>query len=150
MANLIMGRLQSTKQVRTQKCCTYLKVRCMTKIFSRPCVLDQTSDVRQILDLIADKWTALVILALSRGTHRYSELHRTIGGVSQKMLTQTLRSLETSGLIDRKVYPTVPPMVEYSLTHLGETLVKPLKTLCDWASEHMNEVEQARKQVTKK
>jgi DNA-binding HxlR family transcriptional regulator len=121
----------------------------MTEIFSRPCVLDQTSDVRQILDLIADKWTALVILALSRGTHRYSELHRTIGGVSQKMLTQTLRSLETSGLIDRKVYPTVPPMVEYSLTPLGETLVKPLKTLCDWASEHMDEVEKARKQVTK-
>jgi DNA-binding HxlR family transcriptional regulator len=144
MANSIMGRLQSTKQVRTQKCCTYLKVRCMTEIFSRPCVLDQTSDVRQILDLIADKWTALVILALSRGTHRYSELHRTIGGVSQKMLTQTLRSLEASGLIDRKVYPTVPPMVEYSLTPLGETLVKPLKTLCDWASEHMDEVEKAR------
>jgi DNA-binding HxlR family transcriptional regulator len=139
-----MGRLQSTKQVRTQKCCTYLKVRCMTEIFSRPCVLDQTSDVRQILDLIADKWTALVILALSRGTYRYSELHRTIGGVSQKMLTQTLRSLEASGLIDRKVYPTVPPMVEYSLTPLGETLVKPLKTLCDWASEHMDEVEKAR------
>jgi DNA-binding HxlR family transcriptional regulator len=145
-----MGRLQSTKQVRTQKCCTYLKVRCMTEIFSRPCVLDQTSNVRQILDLIADKWTALVILALSRGTHRYSELHRTIGGVSQKMLTQTLRSLESSGLIDRKVYPTVPPMVEYSLTPLGETLVKPLKTLCNWASEHMDEVENARKQATKK
>jgi DNA-binding HxlR family transcriptional regulator len=85
-----------------------------------------------------------VILALSRGTHRYSELHRTIGGVSQKMLTQTLRSLEASGLIDRKVYPTVPPMVEYSLTPLGETLVKPLKTLCEWASEHMDEVEKAR------
>jgi DNA-binding HxlR family transcriptional regulator len=121
----------------------------MTEIFSRPCVLDQTSDVRQILDLIADKWTALVILALSRGTYRYSELHRTIGGVSQKMLTQTLRSLETSGLIDRKVYPTVPPMVEYSLTPLGETLVKPLKTLCDWASEHMDEVEKAREKQDK-
>jgi DNA-binding HxlR family transcriptional regulator len=121
----------------------------MTKIFSRPCVLDQTSDVRQILDLIADKWTALVILALSRGTHRYSELHRTIGGVSQKMLTQTLRSLEASGLIDRKVYPTVPPMVEYSLTPLGETLVKPLKTLCEWASEHMDEVEKAREKQLK-
>jgi DNA-binding HxlR family transcriptional regulator len=116
----------------------------MTEPSNRPCVLDQTSDVRQILDLIADKWTALVILALSRGTKRYSELHRTIGGVSQKMLTQTLRNLEHSGLIDRKVYPAVPPMVEYSLTPLGETLVKPLKTLCDWASSHMDEVETAR------
>jgi DNA-binding HxlR family transcriptional regulator len=116
----------------------------MTNPLSRPCVLDQTSDVRQILDLIADKWTALVILALSRGTRRYSELHREIGGVSQKMLTQTLRGLESSGLIHRKVYPAVPPMVEYSLTPLGETLVKPLKTLCDWASEHFHEVEAVR------
>jgi DNA-binding HxlR family transcriptional regulator len=121
----------------------------MTKAGTRPCVLDQTSDVRQILDLIADKWTALVILALSRGTKRYSELHRTIGGVSQKMLTQTLRNLEHSGLIDRKVYPAVPPMVEYSLTPLGETLVKPLKTLCDWASAHMDEVELARAEAAK-
>jgi DNA-binding HxlR family transcriptional regulator len=123
----------------------------MTQPLSRPCVLDQTSDVRQILDLIADKWTALIILALSRGTKRYSELHRTIGGVSQKMLTQTLRGLESNGLVNRKVYPTVPPMVEYSLTPLGESLVKPLKTLCDWASEHMNEVAEARKkQLMKK
>jgi DNA-binding HxlR family transcriptional regulator len=120
----------------------------MTERLSRSCVLDQTSDVRQILDLIADKWTALVILALSRGTYRYSELHRTIGGVSQKMLTQTLRGLESSGLIDRKVYPTVPPMVEYSLTPLGETLVKPLKNLCSWASEYMHEVEDARSKTT--
>jgi DNA-binding HxlR family transcriptional regulator len=111
---------------------------------SRPCVLDQTSDVRQVLDLIADKWTALVILSLSRNTRRYGELHREIGGVSQKMLTQTLRSLENSGLIHRKVYPVVPPMVEYSLTPLGETLVAPLKTLCNWASEHFHEVELAR------
>jgi DNA-binding HxlR family transcriptional regulator len=111
---------------------------------SRPCVLDQTSDVRQVLDLIADKWTALVILALSRQTRRYSELHREIGGVSQKMLTQTLRNLENSGLIHRQVYPIVPPMVEYSLTPLGATLVKPLKTLCNWASEHFHEVELAR------
>jgi DNA-binding HxlR family transcriptional regulator len=111
---------------------------------SRPCVLDQTSDVRQVLDLIADKWTALVILSLSRNTRRYGELHREIGGVSQKMLTQTLRNLENSGLIHRKVYPVVPPMVEYSLTPLGETLIKPLKALCNWASEHFSEVELAR------
>jgi DNA-binding HxlR family transcriptional regulator len=116
----------------------------MTELQSRPCVLDQTSDVRQVLDLIADKWTALVMLSLSRNTRRYGELHREIGGVSQKMLTQTLRNLEHSGLIDRKVYPVVPPRVEYSLTPLGETLVIPLKTLCNWASEHFHEVEIAR------
>jgi DNA-binding HxlR family transcriptional regulator len=65
-------------------------------------------------------------------------------GQSQKMLTQTLRNLENSGLIDRKVYPVVPPMVEYSLTPLGATLVIPLKTLCNWASEHFHEMEIAR------
>ena len=116
----------------------------MTEEKARPCVLDQNSDIRQVLDLIADKWTALVILGLSRGTKRYSELHREIGGVSQKMLTQTLRSLENSGLIHRKVYPVVPPMVEYSLTPLGETLVPSIKNLCSWASEHFHEVETAR------
>jgi DNA-binding HxlR family transcriptional regulator len=120
----------------------------MTESQARPCVLDQNSDIRQVLDLIADKWTALIILGLSRGTKRYSELHREIGGVSQKMLTQTLRSLENSGLIQRKVYPVVPPMVEYSLTPLGKTLVPPLKTLCDWASEHFSEVEAARIKAT--
>jgi DNA-binding HxlR family transcriptional regulator len=124
-------------------------VRKVTEQESRPCVLDQTADVRQVLDLIADKWTALVILSLSRNTRRYSELHREIGGVSQKMLTQTLRNLEHSGLIHRQVYPVVPPMVEYSLTPLGETLVKPLKTLCNWASEHFHEVESARSAAIK-
>jgi DNA-binding HxlR family transcriptional regulator len=142
--NSIINGLQSRKQVHTQKCYTYLKVRKMTELQSRPCVLDQTSDVRQVLDLIADKWTALVILSLSRNTRRYGELHREIGGVSQKMLTQTLRNLEKSGLIHRQVYPVVPPMVEYSLTPLGKTLVTPLKTLCNWASEHFYEVELAR------
>lgn len=116
----------------------------MTKPHDRPCVLDQNSDIRQVLDLIADKWTALIILGLSRNTKRYSELHREIGGISQKMLTQTLRSLESSGLIQRQVYPVVPPMVEYSLTTLGETLVSPLKTLCGWASEHFDEVKVSR------
>lgn len=90
----------------------------------------QTSGVRRTLDLVADKWTALVILTLTQDTKRYSELHRTIGGISQKMLTQTLRKLEQSGLIQRKVYPVVPPMVEYSLTPLGQTLIEPLKSLC--------------------
>ena len=118
---------------------------------SQKCVLDRTSAVLQTLDLIADKWTALVIMALLQGTKRYSQLHRDIGGISQKMLTQTLRSLETSGLIDRKVYPVVPPMVEYSLTPLGETLVQPLTALCVWTSEHFDEMEAARaKAIDKK
>jgi DNA-binding HxlR family transcriptional regulator len=100
-------------------------------------VLNPDCPSRQVLDRIADKWTALIIYALSDGTHRYSELQRRIGGVSQKMLTQTLRSLEDDGLIERKVYPVVPPMVEYSLTPLGSTLTEPLSAICQWAEKHL-------------
>ncbi|MBE9103991.1 helix-turn-helix transcriptional regulator [Nostoc cf. edaphicum LEGE 07299] len=112
------------------------------------CAFDQTSGVRKALDLVADKWTALIIMALAEDTKRYSELHRKIDGISQKMLTQTLRQLESNGLIRRKVYPVVPPMVEYSLTSLGKTLVEPLKALCRWASEHFHEVEVAIEQAS--
>lgn len=107
-------------------------------------VLRKNCIAQQVLDLIADKWTALVVYTLSRDTRRYSELKREIEGISQKMLTQTLRQLEKDGLIARKVYPVVPPMVEYSLTPLGQTLIKPLKELCRWAEEHFHEVEKAR------
>ncbi len=107
-------------------------------------VLKQDCGVQQVLDLVADKWTTLVVYLLSRGTKRYSELKREIEGVSQKMLTQTLRRMERDGLIARKIYPVVPPMVEYSLTPLGQTLTEPLKALCLWAEEHLPEVEKAR------
>ena len=112
------------------------------------CAFDQTSGVRKALDLVADKWTALIIMALAQDTRRYGELHRKIDGISQKMLTQTLRQLESSGLVHRKVYPVVPPMVEYCLTSLGETLVEPLKALCLWAGEHFYQVETAREQAS--
>ncbi|MBD2034545.1 helix-turn-helix transcriptional regulator [Leptolyngbya sp. FACHB-321] len=117
-------------------------------IQQQSCAFDQTSGVRKALDLVADKWTALIIMALAQDTKRYGELHRKIDGISQKMLTQTLRQLEGSGLIHRKVHPVVPPMVEYSLTLLGETLVEPLKALCSWAAEHFHEVEAAREQAS--
>ena len=107
-------------------------------------VLKRDCSAQRVLDLIADKWTTLVVYTLSRGTRRYSELQREIEGVSQKMLTQTLRRLEGDGLVARKVHPVVPPRVEYSLTPLGQTLIKPLKELCDWAEEHFHEVEKAR------
>jgi DNA-binding HxlR family transcriptional regulator len=99
---------------------------------------------QQVLDLVANKWTALVIYALSRGTRRYSELQREIEGVSQKMLTQTLRNLERDGIVERVVYPVVPPKVEYSLTPLGETLIEPLGSLCRWAEAHCDELQAAR------
>jgi DNA-binding HxlR family transcriptional regulator len=84
------------------------------------------------------------LYVLSGGTKRYGELQREIGEISQRMLTRTLRDLERNGLIKRKVYPVVPPMVEYSLTPLGETLNGVLKSLCDWSNENYDAVETAR------
>lgn len=109
-----------------------------------PNVLSARCPTRAVLDLIADKWTTLVIYLLSGGTKRYGELQREIDGISQKMLTQTLRNLEQDGLVRRVVYPEVPPRTEYSLTPLGETLRKPLGSLCEWAETHIAEVERAR------
>jgi DNA-binding HxlR family transcriptional regulator len=111
---------------------------------SKPCVFDENCGSQQVLELIANKWTALVIYALAPGNRRFSELQRQIGGVSQKMLTQTLRRLERDGLVTRKVYPVVPPRVEYSLTRLGETLIEPLKAICKWAEAHLPELRAAR------
>jgi DNA-binding HxlR family transcriptional regulator len=84
------------------------------------------------------------IYALTRGVKRSSELRRQIGGISQKMLTQTLRDLERDGLVEREVYPVVPPKVEYSLTPLGKSLKDPLQAICKWAEEHVHEMEAAR------
>jgi DNA-binding HxlR family transcriptional regulator len=109
-----------------------------------PNVLSVQCPTRAVLDLIADKWTTLVIYVLSQGTRRFGQLEREIDGISQKMLTQTLRNLEGDGLVKRVVYPEVPPRTEYSLTPLGETLRKPLGSLCEWAETHIAEVEKAR------
>ena len=100
--------------------------------------------LRQAIGLIADKWTVMVVHTLAQGTRRYSELQRAIGGVSQKVLTQNLRTLERNGLVERVVHPVVPPRVEYSLTPLGETLTDLLGALCTWAEDHFAEVEAAR------
>src|SRR4051812_22181542 len=99
---------------------------------------------QQALALIADKWAVLVITTLAGGTRRYNALRRAVAGVSQKMLTQTLRDLECNGLVARTVYPDTPPRVEYGLTPLGRTLVEALTVLRDWADEHYHEVEGAR------
>jgi len=101
---------------------------------------------RQALALIADKWAVLVITTLADGGIRYNALRRELDGISQKMLTQTLRDLECNGLVARTVYPTTPPRVEYSLTPLGQTLVEALTVLRDWAEKHYHEVEAARAQ----
>ena len=113
----------------------------MLKTSSPPSVLEPQCPSRLVLERIADKWTALVIQILARGTMRYAELQRAIGGISQKMLTQTLRSLERDGLVQRTVHPVVPPKVEYSLTRLGRTLIDPLQALCRWSEKHLAELQ---------
>ena len=113
-------------------------------------VMDAQCPSRLVLDRIADKWTALIIQVLANGTKRYAELQREIGGISQKMLTQTLRSLERDGLVQRKVHPVVPPKVEYSLTKLGRTLIEPLHALCRWSEKHLAELQANRAQAKAK
>jgi DNA-binding HxlR family transcriptional regulator len=112
--------------------------------YAAPDVLNQECESRRALELIADKWTTLVVYALVDGPRRHGELRRTIDGISQKMLTQTLRRMEAEGLIERDVLDRVPPHVEYSLTELGHTLEKPLVAICEWAMEHLDELRDAR------
>ncbi|MFZ1018606.1 MAG: helix-turn-helix domain-containing protein [Candidatus Cybelea sp.] len=106
---------------------------------------------RLILDRIADKWTTLIMGILEQSEHRrFNELRRLIGGISQKMLTQTLRDLERDGLVKRTIFPEVPPRVEYELTELGRTLCGPLGSLTQWAHDHMNEVKAAQTRFDKR
>jgi DNA-binding HxlR family transcriptional regulator len=97
---------------------------------------------RDVLDLIANKWSTLVIGVLEDGPQRFGAIQRRLEGVTPKVLTATLKRLESSDLIDRTVYPAVPPHVEYSLTSLGQTLVAPLAALRAWAEEHLDDIRQ--------
>ncbi|MFF9146821.1 winged helix-turn-helix transcriptional regulator [Streptomyces sp. NPDC055051] len=101
-------------------------------------------EVRQILDRVADKWSLLTIAHLDRQPLRFSELRRRIEGVSQRMLTVTLRQLERDGLVSRTVYPVVPPCVEYALTPLGATLHTTIQALVGWTETHQQEIARAR------
>ncbi|WP_426365466.1 winged helix-turn-helix transcriptional regulator [Streptomyces sp. E-08] len=101
-------------------------------------------EVRQILDRVADKWSLLVIALLDRRVLRFTELKREIDGVSQRMLTVTLRQLERDGLVKRTVHPVVPPRVEYELTPLGGTLHTTIRSLVTWTERHQNEIAAAR------
>ena len=100
--------------------------------------------LRDILDRVGDKWSVLVVVLLGEGTRRFSDLRRSVEGISQRMLTHTLRQLERDGLISRTVYPSVPLRVEYALTPLGQTLLEPLAALAQWAGQHREEVLAAR------
>ncbi|HEY1972797.1 MAG TPA: helix-turn-helix domain-containing protein [Pseudonocardia sp.] len=98
----------------------------------------------KLLDRISDKWVSLILVALADGSRRYSELARTMAGVSQKMLTQTLRGLERDGLVSRRVTPSVPVRVDYELTPLGVTLLPVMREIKGWAERYIEEVEAAR------
>jgi DNA-binding HxlR family transcriptional regulator len=101
-------------------------------------------EVRQILDRVADKWSLLVIALLEQRSMRFTELRRAIDGVSQRMLTVTLRQLERDGLVLRTVHPVVPPRVDYELTPLGATLHETIRALVTWTEAHQNEIAAAR------
>jgi DNA-binding HxlR family transcriptional regulator len=105
---------------------------------------------RQLLDRISDKWVVLVLTLLEDGPKRFSVLKREIDGISQKMLSQTLRALEQDGFITRRAFPTVPVTVEYELTSLGRSLSVALTPIIDWASANMNRVLKARDAYEKK
>jgi DNA-binding HxlR family transcriptional regulator len=107
-------------------------------------VLAVACPTRQLVARIGDRWTLLVLSALQDRTLRFQELRRAVDGVSQKMLTQTLRALERDGLVRREVYAAVPPRVEYSLTPLGATLSELVAGTRAWAYGHMDEIEAAR------
>lgn len=115
----------------------------METIVLPPNVYADNCPTRRALDMIADRWTVLVVGLLGGGPQRFSALKRQIGGISQKMLTQTLRELERSGLITRTIYAEVPPRVEYELTALGESLCGPIQAIRDWAESNIDMVSRA-------
>jgi len=115
------------------------------RVNEEPCLA-----VRAVLDRVGDKWSVLLVSLLGEGTMRFNELRRSIEGISQRMLTLTLRGLERDGLVSRTVYPTIPPRVDYALTELGRTLLDPVRGLGSWADKHRTEIQQARERFDKK
>jgi DNA-binding HxlR family transcriptional regulator len=99
---------------------------------------------REVLDLVANKWTALMLGALAERTHRFGELRRAVDGISQKMLTQNLRNLERDGLVTRTVYPTTPPTVEYALTDMGGEIAAYLTAISKWTETNFDRIRAAR------
>ena len=107
----------------------------------------ESSDCRGVASILArvgDKWSVFIIRLLGNGPRRFNELKRMVGGISQRMLTLTLRGLERDGLVTRTVFPTIPPRVDYELTDLGRGLWQPVEALGVWAAEHQAEIESAR------
>lgn len=107
-------------------------------------VMAAACPTRQVIGRVGDKWSLLILSALSTGTKRFSQLHSEVEGISQKMLTQTVRALERDGLVHRHAYPTIPPKVEYRLTPLGQSLEDTVAVVRRWAYTHMDEISASR------
>jgi DNA-binding HxlR family transcriptional regulator len=105
---------------------------------------ESCAPIHETLDRIGDKWTVLVVGVLEQGPLRYNELRRAVVGISQRMLTLTLKALERDGIVERTVYPTIPPRVDYELTELGRNLMEPLRALSDWATKYRSAMLAAR------
>lgn len=114
-------------------------------MLQRPDAFSAQCPTRQVLDRIGDKWAVLILIMLDRETLRFNELRRRIESISQKMLSQTLKSLERDGLVRREVFATVPVTVEYSLTDLGRTLAATVQALTLWAERHIGAVQEAQR-----
>ena len=116
-------------------------------IAERPHLDHESSDCRAVSSVLArvgDKWSVLIVAILGDGPKRFNEIKRMVGGISQRMLTLTLRGLERDGLVTRTVFPTVPPRVDYELTALGRSLWTPVEALGTWARAHQGEIVAAR------
>ena len=114
----------------------------------KPRHIHRSEDCRAVSDIlqrVGDKWTVLVVGKLGERRMRFSELMAAVGGISQKMLTTTLRALERDGFVTRTIYPTIPPKVEYELTDLGRELLVPVRALGDWARNNKARVDEARR-----
>ena len=115
---------------------------------TRETIKHQSEDCRgvsAVLARVGDKWSVLIIMLLGVGPKRFNEIKRMVGGISQRMLTLTLRGLERDGLVTRTVFPTIPPRVDYELTDLGRSLWKPVEALGSWAREHLTEIDAAKR-----
>lgn len=120
-------------------------------VFSGACSQTKLCPVKDVMASYGDKWTMYTVLLLGQhGKMRFSELLSAINGISQRMLTVTLRALEQDGIISRTLYPEVPPRVEYTLTELGEGLLRQLLMLAAWSEEHFSDILKARKKYAKK
>jgi DNA-binding HxlR family transcriptional regulator len=138
---------EHTKLTRHTKVTEHIDVPGRTRFPVLPPNAHLESDCRgaaSVLARVGDKWSVLVIVLLGNGPRRFNEIKRMVGGISQRMLTLTLRGLERDGLVTRTVFPTIPPRVDYELTDLGRGLWTPVEALGKWAAEHLAEIEDAR------